>query len=206
MTETNDLRTQLEGLSWSELKQTAKNNYAFNPPRDHTREQIIMACLKLSQSNDRVRQVVDPHKAPEPGYARIRIHKHSRAGGDDPVQLSVNCKELTIQRDAVVDIPHKFVDALKNTINDLMIPEKYTMSEDSRGRYEDMADEERNFSFDLLASTPGPDPMPTALERQLRDRYERRVKDTRASGHDTGCLTDARWRLATGRQAYAGQQ
>lgn len=204
MTETNDLRTQLEGLSWSELKQTAKKSYAFNPPKEFTRAQIVDACLKLSQDTNRIRSVTDTNKPPEPGYSRIRIHKHSRAGGEDPVQISVNCKELTIQRDAIVDIPHKFVNALKNTVNDLMIPDGFTMSDETKGRYEDIAEEERNFSFDLLGSTPGPDPMPTSLERQLRIRYENRRKATEAAGEE-GVWTDARWRLNTGRAAYQGQ-
>jgi hypothetical protein len=200
MKDLNELRTQLEEMSWADLKQTAKT-YGYNYKREDKREDIIATVLKLAEDDSRIKAVMDLNSPPKPGFARIRIHTHDRAGGKDPVQLSVNGKEVTIARDAVVDVAHKFVDVLRNAVNDLMFKDGFNYSEDQAGTYEDYAEEERNFGFDLLASTPGQDPWPTALEKQLRNRYLKRRADAKQHGEEW--LTDARWRLATGRPASA---
>lgn len=202
MTDNSELRTSLEALSWGDLKRTAKQSYGFNPAREMTRDQIISKILLLASDDSRIKAVVDLDAPPKPGFARIRIHKHNRAGGDDPVQISVNGKEITILRDKAVDIPHKFVNALKNAINDLMFPNGYTMDSDKAEIYEDIAEEERDYSFDMIASSPGPDPWPTSLEKTLHNRWKRRKED--AKQHHEAWLTDSRWRTATGRPAYQG--
>lgn len=193
------LRAQLENLSWTELKKTAKDSYGWTAPRDYTRDRIISTILSMAEDSGRVKAVTDVNSPPAPGYARIRINKNNNPGGNDPVQITVNNITKTILRDKVVDVPIKFVDALKNAVNDMMVPDDFTYSEENRDALEEMFQEERNYDFSILEVSPGPDPEPSPYETTARNKARLRREESRKFG--SPFLTDRRWREATGRPA-----
>lgn len=197
MNDNNTLRTQLEELSWTELKRTAKDSYGWTAPRDYTKERIISMILSMSEDAGRVKAVQDETSPPAPGYARIRISRNNNPGGNDPVQITVNNITKTILRDKVVDVPLKFVDALKNAVNDMMVPDDFTYSEENRDALEEMFQEERNYEFSILEITPGQDPEPSPYETTARNKAAARRRDSAKYG--VPYLTDKRWREASGR-------
>lgn len=179
-TANEDLRSRLENLKWTDLRKTAREEFGYKFRAEDGKETIINACLALADVS-KVSQKADLSKAPAPGFVRVRINTHDRAGGKDPVQLSVNNYDYLALRGRVVDVPLKYLEVLRNAVNDLVCPDGATFSDDGEDatKFLDICEEQHDYSFELLGQTPGPDPRVSGLERALRRKTEQRKKFAR---------------------------
>lgn len=189
---TTELENRLSNLSWTDLKRTAKNEFNYAVPREATREDIVKMLIKMHVDPNISKRVTDINSPIEPGWARIKLHTHDRASGKDNVVLNVNDgKPFIIHRGRVVDIPIKHMEALRTAVNDLVLPDKAELK-DGVDIFSITSDEENDYAFDLIGYTPGPDPRPTALERQLKARADERRKKARQFGYNW--LRDKKYR------------
>lgn len=181
-----ELNDRLQSLGWSDLKRTAKNEFNYNPPRDATREDIIGAVMRLDADPNRSRTIIDANSAIPPGWARVRVHTHDRAGGRDPVVLNVNDgKPFQILRGRVVEIPLKHMHALEDARNTFVIPDNAKTGDvgGNNVQVDDIMEEENDFSFDCIGWTPGPDPRPTAYETASKRKHTERRKLAKQYGY-----------------------
>src|SRR5690606_32902513 len=127
---------------------------------------------------------------------RIRINKVNQAGGDEDVILMVNGYRYTIQRGKPVDIPTKYMNALRDAVNRLAL--KDNISQDincerqALSNPDSWADEDTLFPFDIIhPPVPGPDPSPTPFERAQKNYFKQRKAQAEKVG--LPWLSDAKY-------------
>lgn len=171
-----ELEAVLVAMPIGELRKTAKQGYGINLSRDMTAEDIRAAIHHKKAKHNFVTQA-NESSLPAPGMWRIMLHKTSDQGakaGSRPATFRVNGFFVTIPRNVVVDVPEKVVRAIENTIHYEMV------DDDETGRVK--IEPRMSFPFQILASTPGPDPKP-GYEKAKARYYARRLAYLNEFGH-----------------------
>lgn len=170
MSNLEEVRTRLDNLRWQDLKAAARNEYGYSPKPSDSKEAIIEECLKRADPTGLEAAAKAVSNSPKPGYVRIRINKVESAGGTEDVLLMVNGYPMTIQRGKVVDIPTKYLNALRDAVNPFAL--KNNISQDMNcdnqalANPDSWADEDTRFPFDIIhPPVPGPDPKMTNYEK-----------------------------------------
>ena len=189
---TNELRTHLSTLSWpSQLKNTARDDYGYVSKPTDTKDEIIDAIVALHAAKMESASIKDSDEL-KPGYARIKITTHERAGGKSEVPIMLNGQGYTAMRNKVIDIPIKHMQALQETQNDMLVKNDTNWGEVDPGgevtTFSEFTEEENDFSFSVIAMNPGPDPAPTPYERQAKAQAKARRELAAKYGRDW--LTD----------------
>lgn len=147
----------LESLTIAQLRKFA--NHAGIPfARDTTKDELI-AKIKDAQNRRNLAAPVNENVGPKPGYTRILIHKDPSTGvkaGSRPVTVRVNGYVVTIPRGIPQDVPHKVVEVLQHSTKPQVVEDpSLPASDPQKFRMESV----HSYPFQILASTPGPDPV-----------------------------------------------
>lgn len=159
----------LEDLSIAQLRKYA-SLYRLPYAKDATKKDLL-AMINARLKNKQILTVVDESKEPAPGRSRIVIQKDPTIGpkaGSRPVPVFVNGYRCDIPRGVPCDVPHKVVKVLANSKHP-----QVTEDPDRPGKstYENLP----SYPFQVLASTPGPDPQP-GFERIKEAAYRPRER------------------------------
>jgi hypothetical protein len=135
-----------------------------------TKRDIIAKITALTELNSYADVVEDASSRPKPGFTRIMILKDNIPGASNvPIPVFVNGRKVLIQRGREVDVPDKFVHALRN-------------AEEVKYGTTDNGEEVKNigpsYPFQVLDRTPGPDPWPGfEVNRAKRHRQREILRD-----------------------------
>ena len=154
----NELREELEAMTIAKVRSYAAM-YNISYTRDMSKDDIITTILdKMAKKN--VMKAANLDAPPAPGRTRVLISKDVSIGtkaGSRPVPVWVNGYVCTIPRGVAVDVPHKVVEVLKNSYHWQMTEDtSLPINDPKRMRFEPVV----SYPFQILASTPGPDPSP----------------------------------------------
>lgn len=160
-----ELATRLDTMNIAELRKTAKL-YNVGLSREMTAEDIKAAIQRKKSKHNLVMEATSD--APAPGRFRIVLHKSSEFGaaaGSRPVFVKVNGCSVNIPRNIPVDVPEKIVRCLESSVHFVPIegPDGITRGE-----------AQLSYPFQIIASTPGPDPTP-GYEKSKARMYARRL-------------------------------
>lgn len=129
----------------------------------------IKTAIRLKIKKHNFVRVADSNTAPAPGRWRIIVHKSTNEGakvGGRPVQVNVQGYRASIPRNVAVDVPEKVVRVLENSYT-------YVTVEQDGGN--SAFEPQLTYPFQVLASTPGPDPSP-GYEKIKARWYQARKK------------------------------
>ena len=139
--------------------------------RDMNKEEIISA-IKAKMKDKDILRIGEVGKAPEPGFARIILHRDPTPGaGNRPVYVQVNGYKCTVPRGIEVDVPMKVVSVL-NDAKEMRKEEDPSQPYNSPARWRNIM--VHSYPFQTLMFTPGPDPRP-GFERTKAAKYGPRV-------------------------------
>lgn len=141
--------------------------------RDMDKNEIITAIKAKQRDRDTIR-IAEVGNAPAPGWTRIVLHRNGSPGAlNRPLYINANGYKCTVPVGVEVDVPHKVVEVLNNSIE--MRKEPDTEKRDRYGlvAYKDVP--VHCYPFQTIASTPGPDPRP-GREKTEASRYGPRYK------------------------------
>lgn len=169
-----ELEAKLAALDINDLRKYAKN-YNVALSRDMTAGDIRAAIHAKKQKHNYVMEA-DLNSAPEPGRWRIMVHKTSDFGtkvGSRVVTVWVNGYVVSLPRGIAVDVPEKVVRVLETSIH-------FNPMEGDDGRT--FGEAQLTYPFQVIAFTPGPDPVP-GYEKAKARYYARRVAFLHEFGH-----------------------
>lgn len=161
-----ELEAKLDGMDIAALRKYAKN-YNVQLSRDMTAADIKVAIHSKKASHNYVMEA-DLNAAPAPGRYRIMVHKTSHFGakaGTRPVPVWVNGYVVSIPPGVAVDVPEKVVRVLENSVHFNPIT-----LDDGKSAMESQL----TYPFQIIAYTPGPDPVP-GYEKSKARYYARRL-------------------------------
>lgn len=159
---------EFEAMTIAQARAAAK---LYNVPlsREMTLEDIRAALRRKTSKNNFVK-AADTSSGPAPGMYRIIVHKTSDLGakvGSRHVYVNANGHKVQIPRNIAVDVPEKVVRILENSIH-------YVTVEGDNGGHS-YHEPQLTYPFQILASTPGPDPRP-GYEKMKARTYRAREK------------------------------
>jgi hypothetical protein len=160
-----ELATRLDTMNIADLRKTAKM-YNVALSREMTAEDIKAAIQRKKSKHNLVMEATSD--APAPGRWRIIVHKtseHGAAAGSRPVFVKVNGFGVSIPRNVPVDVPEKIVRVLEKSVH-------YVPIEGADGHTRGEA--QLSYPFQVVAMTPGPDPVP-GYEKTKARNYARRL-------------------------------
>lgn len=167
----------LEEMSLPELRREANVVFGIQVTKEMNERDIIAAIRNKQDRQNFVGRANS--NAPQPGWARIVIHKDGRAGASNrPIYFSVNGYRITIPRGVEVDVPIKVVDGPLRDSLEMHIVEDPSEPMNSSSRFKrEMAP---SYPYNELMRTPGEDPRPGDIESRraktkpredFRDKY-----------------------------------
>lgn len=162
----HDLDERLDGMNIADARKLAKQ-YGVSLSREMTLEDIKKA-IHLKRSKHKIVDQADLSQPPAPGRWRILVHKTTENGakaGGRPQPIRVNGYFATLPRNVPIDVPEKVVRALENTVH-------YVATDDESGQ--SSYEPRHSFPFQILAFTPGPDPVP-GYEKAKARNYRMRL-------------------------------
>lgn len=125
---------------------------------------IVTATDDIIQLEQGEKALPEPQQFPSFGQAyksdpiwRMKIGTTPLPGGKQPVPVGVNGTVVVIQRDMVVDVPHRFYLALQNAI-------QHTVTQDSKTR-ELIEGEVSNYPITQILKAPSPEEIAKWHER-----------------------------------------
>lgn len=159
---------EFESMTIAQARAAAK---LYNVPlaREMTLEDIRAALRRKVNKSNMVR-VADTNSRPAPGMYRIILHKTSDFGakvGGRPAFVGANGFKVNIPRNIAVDVPEKVIRILENSIHYV------TMEGEAGGQ--SYQEPHLSYPFQILDSTPGPDPKP-GFEKMKARTYRAREK------------------------------
>jgi hypothetical protein len=161
---------KLDTMDIASLRKYAKT-YNVTLDRHDTAEDIKYRIRDKQKRHNLVKEA-DTNSGPEPGRWRIILHKNAEGGksGTRPVHVMVNGYRVNIPRNVAVDVPEKVVRVLENSVHYVVVDSDFNNGPAQQSTYE----AQMSYPFQVLAMTPGPDPVPghekTKLGYYLRRR------------------------------------
>lgn len=142
----------LESLSIAELRKAAKH-LGITFQRDWTKEDYIN-LIKHKQAQAAHKYVFDKNIGPEPGFARIIVHRDPTPNHKNtPIHAGVNGKIYQIPRGLEVDVPLPVVEALNNAITIVTRQVGGESLDNPTGVYVD--EPQMSYPFQVISFTPG---------------------------------------------------
>ena len=163
-----ELRENLEVLPISELRQKAVRNFGLRLTREETKEDIINKIVVAASKQEFAVEAAGD--MPAPGWTRIRVHPVP-GKPTFPFFVGINGYFCSVPFNIDVDVPSKIIGVLKDAIE-----HRYSLDYETGFNKITL---EQSYPFNIIATTPGPDPRPgneVARERRLqvkRDFAER---------------------------------
>jgi hypothetical protein len=153
----------LEGLSFPELKQKAKNHFGVTLNRDDTKADIVNKIVGMLSKNEFAR--VGEGEV-QPGWARIKLHSVNGVP-DFPRYIDHNGYFAWLPVGIEIDVPIK----ITQPGGVLRCSQEFGVGEDDLGnkvtKFQD------SIPFSILEINPGPDPRPG---REVHVSHKRRDK------------------------------
>lgn len=165
-----EVEERLEDMTIAKLRQFASlQRVAFN--KDSTKIEIIEAIKHRGRGQTLAK--VATEGAPPPGYCKIRLLKDGGPKSRNlPVYIQINGRTATLPRGVPCLVPFKVVELLRNATHPQLIENsELAYNDPKRVTIENSA----SYPFEVLDSTPGPDPWP-GNEVGKRANYGPRLK------------------------------
>lgn len=143
----------IDGLDIATLRRFA-SIMKIRASRDWSKEDYVAAIKAKQESSAATTFVFDSSSAPAPGKARVIIHRDPNPQAkNSPVHLGVNGYIIAVPRGIEVDIPHPFVEALKNAKTTEVVQAGESSRENPGGIYKD--EQRDSYPYQVIAFTPG---------------------------------------------------
>lgn len=157
------LRTNLESLSFQELRKIGNTNYGITITRDHTKDDLITMIMGVVAKGNYA-QVSEGEL--KPGWARIKLHNTNDYRSGIPVHINANGYVCNIPFGIEVDVPIRVLESLRNAV-------EFKVDKNEFGekihRFND------SYPFQVIGQIDGPDPRPgieVAREAKIRPKIK----------------------------------
>lgn len=151
----SEVEQELEDMTIAKLRQFASlQRVAYN--KDATKADLIAAIKYRGRGQTLAKIATDG--APPPGFCKIRLMKDGGPKSRNlPVYIHINGRTATLPRGYPCLVPFKVVELLRNATHPQLIEDASLPFNDPKRI---SIENSPSYPFELLDSTPGPDPWP----------------------------------------------
>lgn len=149
--------------------------YRMTLDKNSTKAEII-ELLKAKRAKIDIAKVVDPdanNGRPKPGWTRIHVARDPMPkASNQPIYVNCNGYQITLPRGIDVDVPHKVVQVLNDSVEQRLVEDhNLAYNDPNRFSYQKVV----CYPFQILDRNPGPDPRP-GFERHKEIALRPRMK------------------------------